>query len=94
MCSSGLGIVLITAAADLPRTMVPQFPFMIAIGIYWSMMIFNNNKLHTTLLMLLFFFTCLQVRDSLNLVVSEKMTFEEDYVRMVEIDMAIKDLHL
>lgn len=94
LCSSGLGIVLITAAADLPRTMVPQFPFMIAIGIYWSMMIFNNNKLHTTLLMLLCFFTCLQVRDSLNLVVSEKMTFEEDYVRMVEIDMAIKDLHL
>lgn len=94
LLSTGLGIVLITASADLPRTMVPQFPFMIAIGIYWSMVILDNKKFKIAILCLLLFFTCIQFRDSSNLVVSEKMTFDEDYTRMIEIDMAIKNLEL
>lgn len=91
---SGIGIIIATAAVDLPRTMVPQFPFMVGIGILWGITFINKQRVKTILILLIAFFSFIQIKDSSNLVVSEKMTFEEDYVKMIEIDSAIKNLHV
>lgn len=91
---SGFGIVIATATADLPRTMVPQFPFMIGFGLYFILLFVSNKYVRSGLLIAITLFCLLQMRDTADLTLSEKMTFEEDYSQMLEIDMAIKQLHL
>lgn len=91
---SGLGIVFATTSFDLARIMVPHLPFMIAIGIFWGFTFidFRVIKVFTVFILSLIIF--IQVRDSSDLVVAEKMTYQEDYTKMVEIDMSIKNLQL
>lgn len=91
---SGLGVVVATTSFDLARTMVPQLPFMIAVGIFWGFSYVNSKYIKSILVLLLAFLTFVQVKDSSDLVVAEKMTFQEDYTKMVEIDMSIKNLQL
>ncbi|MHC5228182.1 glucosyltransferase domain-containing protein [Enterococcus sp. LJL99] len=91
---SGLGMIFATATTPLPRSMVPQFPFMVAFLLFYASLFFNKKVLNYTIVIMVAVFSFNQVKTSSNLVVSEQMTFEEDQRTIMRIVSAVDDLHL
>ncbi|MHC5228181.1 glucosyltransferase domain-containing protein [Enterococcus sp. LJL99] len=91
---SGLGMIFATATTPLPRSMVPQFPFMVAFLLFYASLFFNKKVLNYTIVVMVTVFSFNQVKTSSNLVVAEQMTFEEDQRTIMRIVSAIDDLHL
>lgn len=91
---SGLGMILATATTPVPRSMVPQFPFMVAFLVFYSSLFFDKKLWNYLIFFMVAIFTFNQVKISSNLVVAEQMTFEEDQRTIMRIVSAIDDLHL
>ena len=91
---SGLGMILATASTPVPRSMVPQFPFMVAFLMFYASLFFNKKVLNYTIVIMVMVFSFNQAKNSSNLVVAEQMTFEEDQRKIARIVSAVDGLHL
>lgn len=91
---SGLGMIFATATTPVPRSMVPQFPFMVAFLMFYASLFFNKKVLNYALVTMVMIFSFNQVKNSSNLVVAEQMTFEEDQRTIMRIVSAVDELHL
>lgn len=91
---SGVGIIFATATVPVPRSMVPQFPFMVAFLIFYSSLFFNKKVLNYCIVIVVAIFTINQVKTSSNLVAAEQMTFEEDQRTIMRIASAVDNLKL
>lgn len=91
---SGLGIIFATATVPVPRSMVPQFPFMVAFLIFYFSLFFNKKVINYMIIIIIAIFTINQVKSSSNLVVAEQMTFEEDQRTITRIMSAVDNLQL
>lgn len=91
---SGFGIVLATATVPLPRTMVPQFPFILSFIFFYAALTIESKYFKSLLYLLIIFFSFSQLKLSSNLLQSEQMTFQEDQRKMQKIDQLITNLQL
>lgn len=91
---SGLALIFVTGNLPVPRSMVPQYPFMLAFLFFYASLFFNKKLGKALLVVGVLFVTFSQVKTSSNLVMSEQMTFEEDQRKIMEINQAINNLGL
>ena len=92
---AGLGIVIASGTLPTPRSMVPQYPFLIAfIAFYLSILIDNDKLITNVILGIVLLLTFTQVKMSSNLVVAEDAIFREDQQKIQLIYQAVENLQL
>mgnify|MGYP007059343709 CR=1 FL=1 len=88
---AGLGIVIASGTLPTPRSMVPQYPFLIAfIAFYLSILIDNDKLITNVILGIVLLLTFTQVKMSSNLVVAEDAIFREDQQKIQLIYQAVE----
>lgn len=92
---AGLGIVIASGTLPTPRSMVPQYPFLIAfIAFYLSILVDNDKLITNVILGIVLLLTFTQVKMSSNLVVAEDAIFREDQQKIQLIYQAVENLQL
>ncbi|MGX6978240.1 glucosyltransferase domain-containing protein [Vagococcus elongatus] len=90
----GLGVAIAMGALPTPRSMAPQFPFLLAFLFFYISLCYKNKYLKIFIIGLVLFFGVTQFKTSSNSLFSEQMTYEEDERKMIQIDQSIKNLQL
>lgn len=91
---SAFGIVVAVGGVPLPRSMAPQFPFVVSFLFFYGSLFIKRKEMKYFIFIIGSVLTFSQIRTTSNLLLSEQMTFEEDQRMMVQIDQAVKDLNL
>lgn len=92
---AGLGIVIASGTLPTPRSMVPQYPFLIAFIVFYLSILVDNDKLITNVILgIVLLLTFTQVKMSSNLVVAEDAIFREDQQKIQLIYQAVENLQL
>ncbi|MBL1229654.1 glucosyltransferase domain-containing protein [Enterococcus sp. BWB1-3] len=91
---SGFGVVIAMGTNPLPRSMVPQYPFVAAFLLFYASLFYQRKVLKRIVLVIVLLLTFSQIKTTSNLLFSEQMTFEEDQRKMIQIDQVIKNLEL
>ncbi|WP_265458430.1 glucosyltransferase domain-containing protein [Enterococcus sp. HY326] len=90
----GFGIILATGTLPTPRSMAPQFPFLIAFLFFFISLFIEKKQFKVLFAMVIIFMGCSQFKTSSNLLFSEEMTFQEDQRKVLEVNQAINNLQL
>lgn len=91
---SGLGILIASGILPSPRSMVPQYPFMVCFVFFYTSLITKNKFINRTIILFTILLSFTQVRTASNLVMTEDSIFKEDQRKIQLIYQTIESLQL